>query len=299
MTFNKPPLARSLILPIVIGIVAMLAHGVPAQNPPDATSSKEAAKPAREPVSIDPFVLKLLDAAQRRVDTELPLYKQRRITITSFVDALAQLEKAGLLAATDEAKRMAVRQRHVALLKEIESREMAEVKVGRGAVADLAEVQQRLQQAELDLRVAQNDFDQYDSRVIKLVDVARQRYEAQEAFYKMGRITIDRIADASLQLAEAELRTARPPYERVAIKKRHFDRLKKIEEREEVEVKAGRGTKADLAEATMRCVEAGMDLHDAINFKNTPDLSPILRRLGELEGKVAHLQKEQDRRNRP
>jgi hypothetical protein len=85
----------------------------------------------------------------------------------------------------------------------------------------------------------------------------------------------------------------------VAIKKRHFDRLKKIEEQEEVEVKAGRGTKADLAEATMRCVEAGMDLHDAINFKNTPDLSPILRRLGELEGKVAHLQKEQDRRNRP
>jgi hypothetical protein len=54
-----------------------------------------------------------------------------------------------------------------------------------------------------------------------LVDVARQRYEAQEAFYMKGRITIDRIADASLQLAEAELRTARTPYERVAIKKRH------------------------------------------------------------------------------
>ena len=299
MTFDRPPLARYLILPIVIGVEAFLAQGVPAQNPPDATSSKEAAKPAREPKSIDPFVLKLLDAAQRRVDTQLPLYKEGRITISSFVDALAQLEKARLLAATAEAERMAVRRRHVALLKEIELRETAEVQVGRGSVADLAEAQQRLQQAELDLRVAQNDFDQYDSRVIKLVDVARQRYEAQEAFYKKGRITIDRIADASLQLAEAELRTARTPYERVAIKKRHFDRLKKIEEREEVEVKAGRGTKADLAEATMRCVEAGMDLHDAIKFKNTPDLSPILRRLGELERKVAQLQKEQDGRNRP
>ena len=299
MTFNKPPLAGCLILPIVIGAEAILAQGVPAQNPPDATSSKEAAKPAREPKSIDPFVLKLLDAAQRRVDTQLPLYKEGRSTISSLVDALAQLEKARLLAATDEAERMAVRRRHVARLKEIELRETAEVRVGRGSVADLAEAQQRLQQAELDLRVAQNDFDQYDSRVIKLVDVARQRYEAQEAFYKKGRITIDRIADASLQLAEAELRTARTPYERVAIKKRHFDRLKKIEEREEVEVKAGRGTKADLAEATMRCVEAGMDLHDAINFKNTPDLSPILRRLGELERKVAQLQKEQDGRNRP
>jgi len=299
MTLKRPPLPRSLILPTVIGIVAILAHGVPAQNPPDATSSKEAAKPAREPMSIDPFVLKLLDAAQRRVDTHLPLYKERRITMSSFVDALAQLEKARLLAATDEAERMAVRGRHVALLKEIEVQETSEVKAGRGSVADLAEVQQRLQQAELDLRVAQNDFDQYDSRVIKLVDVARQRYEAQEAFYKKGRITIDRIADASLQLAEAELKTARTPYERVAIKKRHFDRLKKIEELEEAEVKAGRGTKASLAEATMRCVEAGMDLHEAIKSKNTADLSTIVRRLGELERKVAQQQKEQDRRNRP
>ena len=299
MTFNKPTLAGCLVLSMLVGVEAFLARGVRAQKPPDTASSSQAAKPEREPTSIDPLLQKLLNAAQRRVDTQLPVYEEGRITISRFVDALAQLERAKLLVATDEAERMAVRRRHVALLKEIELRETGEVQVGRGSVADLAEAQQRLQQAELDLRVAQNDFDQYDSRVIKLVDVARQRYEAQEAFYKKGRITIDRIADASLQLAEAELRTAKTPYERMAIKKRHFDRLKKIEEREEVEVKAGRGTKADLAEATMRCVEAGMDLHDAINFKNTPDLSPILRRLGELERKVAQLQKEQDRRNHP
>jgi hypothetical protein len=101
----------------------------------------------------------LLGAAQRRVDTQLPLYEEGRITISRFVDSLAQLEKARLLAATDEAERMAARRRHVALLKEIELRGTAEVQVGRGSVADLAEAQQRLQQAELDLRVAQNDFD--------------------------------------------------------------------------------------------------------------------------------------------
>jgi hypothetical protein len=299
MTFNKLPLASWVILPITIGFEAILAHGVLAENPPDAASSKEAAKPAREPKSIDPFVLKLLDAAQRHVDAQRPLYDDGKITISSFVEALSQLEKARLLAATDEAERVAVRRRHVAVLKEIELRETAEVQVGRGSVADLAEAQQRLQQAELDLRVAQNEFDEYDSRVNKLVDVARQRYEAQEAYYKKGRITIDRIADASLQLAEAELRTAKTPHERVAIKKRHFDRLKKIEAQEEVEVKDGRGTIADLAEARMRCVEAGMDLHDAIKFKSAPDVSPILRRLGELEQKVEQLQKEQDRRSRP
>ena len=151
------------------------------------------------------------------------------------------------------------------------------MQVGRKRVADLAEAQQRLQQAELDLSVAENDIEQYDSRAIKLVDVARRRYETQEAAYKEGRITIDRIFDASLQLAEAEMRTARTPYEGMSIKKRHLDRLKKIEEREEVEVKNGRATKADLAEATMRCVEAEMDLHAAITVKSTPDLSPILR----------------------
>jgi hypothetical protein len=292
MTFNKPTLAGCLVLSIAIGVEAFLARWVRAQKPPDTASSRQAAKPEREPKSIDPLLQKLLNAAQRRVDTPLPVYEEGRITISRFVDALAQLERARLLVATDEAERMAVRRRHVALLKEIELRETGEVQVGRGSVADLAEAQQRLQQAELDLRVAQNDFDQYDSRAIKLVDVARRRYEAQEASYKTGRITIDRIADASLQLAEAELRTASTPYERMAIKKRHLDRLKKIEEREELELKDGRGTKADLAEATMRCVEAEMDLDDAITFRSTPDLSPILRRLGELERKVAQLQKE-------
>jgi hypothetical protein len=299
MKLKKPALAGCLILPIVIGVEGILAEGVPAQNLLGATSSNEAAKPAREPKSIDRFVRKLLDSAQRRVETQLSLYEGGRITISRYVDALAQLEKVRLLAATDEAERMAVRRRHVALLKELESRETAEVRVGRGSVADLAEARQRLRQAELDLSVAQNDFDQYDASVIKVVDAARERYEAQQAFYKKGRITIDRIIDASVQLAEAELRRAGTPYERVAVKKRHFDRLKTIEEEAEIEVKDGRGTKADLAEATMRCVEAGMDLHDAINFKNTPELFPILRRLGELERKVAQLEKEQVGRNRP
>ena len=42
----------------------------------------------------------------------------------------------------------------------------------------------------------------------------------------------------------------------------------------------------------MRCVEAEVDLHDAITSKSTPDLSPILRRLSELEPKVAQLQQD-------
>jgi hypothetical protein len=131
-----------------------------------------------------------------------------------------------------------------------------------------------------------------DPLLQKLLNSAERRAETQLAAYEEGRITIDRILDASLQLAEAELRTARTAYERMAIKKRHFDRLKRIEEREEVEVKEGRGTKADVVEATMRCVEAEMDLRDAITVRSTPDTSRILRRLNELERKVAQLQKD-------
>jgi hypothetical protein len=299
MTFHKPTLAGYLVLSIVIGVEAFWARGVGAQKPPETVSSRPAAKPEREPQFLDPIHKKLLDAAERRVETQKLGYEEGRITISRFVDALAQLERARLLVATDDAERIAVRRRHVAILKEIELRETAEVQVGRGSAADLTEAQQRLQQAELDRIVAENAFEQFDARAITLVDAARRRYEAQEAAHKEGRITIDRIVDASLQLAEAELRTARTAFERMAIKKRHLDRLKKIEEREEVEVKDGRGTKADLAEATMRCVEAEMDLHDAITFKSTPDLSPILNRLGELERKVAQLQKDRPPLGRP
>ena len=164
----------------------------------------------------------------------------------------------------------------MALLKEVELRETGEVQVGRGSVGDLAErgsVSSRPSWTCGPPRMTSTNMTPGRSNwSMSLVSAD----EGQEASYKTGRITIDRIADASLQLAEAELRTASTPHERMAIKKRHFDRLKMIEEREEVEVKEGRGTKADLAEATMRCVEAEMDLHDAITFNSTPDLSPIL-----------------------
>jgi hypothetical protein len=64
-------------------------------------------------------------------------------------------------------------------------------------------------------------------------------------------------------------------------------------------VKDGRGTKADLAEATSRRVEAELDLHDTINFRSIPEIAPILRRLGELERRVTQIQTERDGRNRP
>ena len=150
--------------------------------------------------------------------------------------------RSELLAAGDDAERMAIRERHVDLLKEIENREKAELQVGRGTVADVAEAAQRRQQAEFDLRTAREGFRPVRCQGARAAQAARQRYEAQAAYYKEGRITLDRFADASHQLAEAELRTAKSDFERIAIKKRHLDRLKEIEEREKTELKDGRST---------------------------------------------------------
>jgi hypothetical protein len=136
----------------------------------------------------------------------------------------------------------------------------------------------------MELRTARNDFDEYDAK-------ARKLREAQEA-YKEGRITLDRLADASLQLAETELRTAGTDFARIAARRHHLDRSRAIEAREEAEMKEGRGTKADLAEATTRRIEAELALHEAVDSKGSADLTPILRRLGELERKVEQLQKE-------
>ena len=114
----------------------------------------QAVRPSQgtKPKDIDPLVQKLLDAARRRVEAQRAYYEEGRITIDRFVDALAKLEKAELMAAGDESERMAIRQEHLHWLKEVEKRELAEVQVGRGTVGDVAEASQRRQLAELDLR---------------------------------------------------------------------------------------------------------------------------------------------------
>jgi hypothetical protein len=268
-----------------------------------ATKQETEPAPAQEAKAqhspADPLIQRLLDSARQRFNAQLTYYEEGRITLDRFVDACTQLEKAELLAAADERERMAARQKYVDLLTEIVNREQAELQVGRGTVADVAEAKQRREAAEIELRTAREDFDQYEAKALKLVEAARQRYQAQEALFKEGRITIDRVADASLQLTEAEVRTAKTDFERIAARKRHLDRLKAIEAQEERELAAGQSTKADLTEASTRRIEAELELHEAVNKKGAADLIPILRRLGELERKVEQLEKEQGARGRP
>ena len=123
-----------------------------------------------------------------------------------------------------------------------------------------------------------------DPLVQELLLAARQRYDAQRAYYEEGRITIDRFIDASEQLKLAELRTAQTHENCVAIMQRHLDRLKEIERREKAELDTGRGTIADVSEAHYRRVRAEVDL----KFSQTErsDIDSILQRLSDLEREV-------------
>jgi RNA polymerase sigma factor (sigma-70 family) len=80
------------------------------------------------------------------------------------------------------------------------------------------------------------------------LDTARQRLEAQMAFYDEGRITIDRLIDASRGVMQAELDVHVLKAIRVDAARAHYDRLNKILKHEEAELKFGRATKADVSE---------------------------------------------------
>jgi len=95
------------------------------------------------------------------------------------------------------------------------------------------------------------------------VKAARDRLEAQKTFYDEGRITIDRYLDASRQLMDAEQRLevvdqqpARTGPDRSAAAQAHLERVKQVEQREQSELKVGRGTEADLAEARLARMQA-------------------------------------------
>jgi RNA polymerase sigma factor (sigma-70 family) len=132
--------------------------------------------------------------------------------------------------------------------------------------------------------------DDIDRLAHRLLAAARQRQDAQRAYYEEGRITIDRFVDANKQLALAELRLAKTDADRLAIRQRHVDRIRKILDREQTEMLAGRGTFADVSEAAERYSEAELDLK--LNQREAGEMAAFTRRLNDLERKVDQLLKE-------
>ena len=129
-----------------------------------------------------------------------------------------------------------------------------------------------------------------DPQLEKLLAAAKQRVEAQRAYYEEGRITVDRFIDSLERLQKILLIGAKTDAERIEIRQRHVSILAEIENREDAEIKVGRGTIADLSEARQRHLEAEYEMKN-VN-KEAAEKSAILRRLSELERKVDQLQRD-------
>ena len=79
------------------------------------------------------------------------------------------------------------------------------------------------------------------------IDLAMQRFKAQKTFYDEGRITVDRLADASKALTDAKRDAAASKAGRVEAVREHYALLEWILKREEAELADGRATTADIA----------------------------------------------------
>jgi hypothetical protein len=133
-----------------------------------------------------------------------------------------------------------------------------------------------------------------DPLLRELLEAARNRVEAQRAYYEEGRITIDRFIDGLAHLEKVQLIAARSDADRIAIRRRHVSLLGEIEVREKADLEVGRGTVADVSEARQRRLEAEYEMKNS--EKEAAEKSAILRRLGELERKVEALQRERTER---
>jgi RNA polymerase sigma factor (sigma-70 family) len=129
-----------------------------------------------------------------------------------------------------------------------------------------------------------------DSQLGKLLAAARQRVEAQRAYYEEGRLTLDRFIDALVRLEKVELIAAKTESERMQIRQRHVRLLGEIENREIADLQVGRGTVSDVSEARQRHLEAEYEMKQIV--KEVAEKYAILRRLSKLEHRLDQLQRE-------
>jgi hypothetical protein len=136
-----------------------------------------------------------------------------------------------------------------------------------------------------------------DPLLKELIDAARQRLKAQTAYYELGRIPLDRLIAASESLERVELLAAKTEGERRAIRLRRANLARDIERREEAELRGGRGTEADTAEARQARIQAQYALK--AGEKEDAEKASLLHRISELERKVEQLQKDREVQRRP
>jgi RNA polymerase sigma factor (sigma-70 family) len=189
MMLKKLILIACALFPIVtvaVGTGVFLARRTHAQVQKASTAAAAPDVPqatAKAPLPVDEvdrLAELLLEAARKRIDAQRAYYEEGRITLDRFVDASKQLELAELRLAKTAADRLAVRQRHLDRIKEIESREKAALDVGRGTLADLAEAHERRLEAELELKLSQREAGEMAALLRRLNELERKVEQLQK-----------------------------------------------------------------------------------------------------------------------
>jgi len=117
----------------------------------------------------------------------------------------------------------------------------------------------------------------------RLLAAARQRVDAQRAFYEEGRLTIDRYIQALQLLNAAEMEQAPTREARIIAAQTHIERTVQHLKREQDELKAGRGTIADVAEAALAHEQAFAELLKAHKVPGPGDVEGLQKRVETLE----------------
>jgi RNA polymerase sigma factor (sigma-70 family) len=136
------------------------------------------------------------------------------------------------------------------------------------------------------------DFDSPDTlkkAIERRALAARRRLEAQRAYYEEGRITLDRMNDASRQVMLAETAASATKDQRVAVAKTHLDRMTELLERERAELEIGRSTAADVAEAEFAREDAAIDYLQARQSRGPEEVEVLKKRVETLEKQIAGL----------
>ncbi|WP_435008603.1 RNA polymerase sigma factor [Tundrisphaera lichenicola] len=116
---------------------------------------------------------------------------------------------------------------------------------------------------------------------------ARARLRTQTDYYEQGRITIDRVLDASETLMDAELDNSENREKRRAVIEAHLARVKEFEKRERAEFEAGRATSADVQEIQTHRLGIEFRLaEESLNGTRQHTVEDLERRVSEVERKL-------------
>jgi hypothetical protein len=129
----------------------------------------------------------------------------------------------------------------------------------------------------------------------RVLAAAKQRVDAQRAYYEEGRITTDRFLQAIQYLNAAEMDAATTHEGRVAAAEEHLKRVAEVLKREQAEATLGRGTIADVAEAALAYEQAAVLSLKTQKERGEGVVEVLQKRVDTLEKQLDRVMKDLER----